>query len=405
MSNKKALIVVENYAIPYDNRVMYEAISLQDAGWEVAVISPYAPGSTISKAEAANQPRVIEGISNYQFKVSFADAGVAGYLIEYLTAFFKILRLSWRVWKDGRFDVIQFCNPPDIFFPIGLFYRSFGVGIVFDHHDLFPEFILSRYKGFIGRLLEIAARVFEFFTFRSSQVVISTNESYRQIAIKRGKLSKDRVVVVRNGPRTERFFPVEADPSLKQGFPYMACYAGVMGQEDGVLELQQSIRYIVQELGRQDILFVLLGNGAVYQHVLEKNREWGIDNYVFMPGMIRDRELLKRYLSTADVCLSPEPCTPLNAYSTFIKIGEYMAMGKPVVAYDLKESRYTAQEAGIYVLPDDHEEYGRAILALLDDPEKRKEMGKVGQQRILESLSWEKQEPHLLKAYQIASQK
>jgi glycosyltransferase involved in cell wall biosynthesis len=405
VNNKKALIIVENNAIPYDNRVMYEAITLRDDGWEVAVICPFAPGSINLKSEASNQPRVIEGITNYQFKVPFADEGVLGYLIEYLTAFFQILRLSWRVWKDGRFDVIHFCNPPDIFFPIGIFYRLFGVGVVFDHHDLFPEFIMSRYKGFKGRLLEIAARVFEFFTLRSSQAVISTNESYRQIAIKRGKLSEEQVLVVRNGPKIDRFLSVEADPSLKQGFQYMTCYAGVMGHDDGVVELQQSIRYIVHELGRQDIFFVLLGNGAVYQKVLEQFNEWELDKFVYMPGMVHDRDLLKKYLATSDVCLSPEPYTPLNAYSTFVKIGEYMAVGKPVVAYDLIESRYTAQEAGVYVKPNDYEEYGRAILALLGDSKKREEMGKVGQKRILESLSWEKQEPHLLRAYQIATRK
>jgi len=398
---KRAVIIIENSSIPYDIRVWYEALSLRDNGWDVTVICPCLTSAHLEAYKSTN-PRDLEGITLYQFELKIAEEGIIGYFLEYWSAFFNIMKISWRVWKNEKFDTIQFCNPPDIFFPLGIFYRLLGVGVIFDLHDLFPEFVASRYKGFKGRLLGFVAQVTEFLSFRSSHVVITTNESYQSVAVQRGRLQKDRVKVVRNGPRIEQFSPVEPDLKLKQGFRYMACYAGVMGHLDGVLELQESIRYILQELNRSDIFFVLLGNGAVYQEVIEQNQKLGIQANVYMPGMIRDKNLLVKYLSTSDVCLSPEPYTPLNAISTFIKIGEYMAVGKPVVAYDLVESRYTAQEAGVYVTPGNYKEYARAILSLMDDPEKREVMGKFGRERITNTLRWGIQEKKLLQAYQFA---
>jgi glycosyltransferase involved in cell wall biosynthesis len=327
---------------------------------------------------------------------------VKDYLNEYLTAWTSIARLSWRVWRKERFDIIQFCNPPDIFFPIGLFYRLLGARVVFDHHDLSPEVVKWRFSGLVGTLLYVFARAAEYLTFRTANAVMSTNQSYRKVAMGRGRVPADRVFILRNGPKSEEFVPVEAIPALKRGLPYMACYVGVMGPDDGVLELLASIRHIVHDMGRHDILFALLGDGAIRPQALAQVKAWGLESVVDMPGMIRDKLVLRQYMSTADVCLSPEPLTPLNTRSTFIKIGEYMAMGKPIVASDLHESRYTAQEAAMYVVPGNAQEFGQAIVTLLADPERRRNMGEFGRQRFLNHLSWEHQKHNLFEAYAVA---
>jgi len=341
-------------------------------------------------------------VTIYRFRLTFADKGALSYLIEYLSAFIAIARLSWRIWNKERFDIIHFCNPPDIFFPIALFYRMLGARVVFDHHDLFPEMIKSRFHGLGGRFLQTLARVSEFLTFRVANIVISTNESYRRIAIERGGRSEDHVFVVRNGPKIDQFVPVEPDPAIRRGYAHVAGYAGAMHQQDGVLELISVIRHIVHEMGRHDILFLLLGDGVVRPQALANVKAWGLESYVDMPGMILDRQILRRYMSSADLLLSPEPLTPFNAHSTFLKIGEYMAMGKPIVAFDLTETRYTAQEAAVYVPPDNIHEFGEAIVTLLDNPERRKRMGEVGRQRIIHRLGWEYQQQNLFRAYETA---
>jgi glycosyltransferase involved in cell wall biosynthesis len=403
-NRKRVLIVEENSSVPRDVRVWYEATTLRDTGWKTTVICPAAKGIHYSKETSVviGAADNLEGVTVYRFPLASAQSGVKNYLSEYLSAWTSIARLSWRVWRDEHFDIIHFCNPPDIFFPIGLFYRLLGARVVFDHHDLFPEVAAWRFSGLGGRLLYAFARVAEYLTFRSANAVMSTNESYRQVAMGRGRVSADRVFILRNGPKSNEFVPVEAVPALKRGLPYLACYAGVMGPEDGLLELLASIRHIVHEMGRRDILFALLGDGAIRPQALAQVKAWGLETVVDMPGHIRDKLVLRQYMSTADVCLSPEPLTPLNARSTFIKIGEYMAMGKPIVATDLQESRYTAQEAAIYVAPGDTQEFGQAIVTLLDDPERRRLMGEFGRQRFLNFLSWEHQKHNLFQAYAAA---
>lgn len=403
-NNRRVLIVEENSFIPIDTRVWYEVTTLRDAGWDVSVICPKESDIHTGKSatKRTSTPENLEGVTVYRFPLTFAEHGLFDYLVEYFSAFTAIARLSWCVWRKGHFDIIHFCNPPDIFFPIAIFFRLLGARVIFDHHDLFPELVAWRYDGFVGKLLYGFARVTEYLTFRSANVVISTNQSYRQIGRERGNVPAERIVVVRNGPKRDEFTPVEAVLTLKRDFPYMACYAGVMGYEDGVLELLQSIRYIIQDLGRHDILFILLGDGSMRPQALATVKAWGLEDFIDFPGMVRDKLLLRQYLCTADVLLSPEPLTPLNAHSTFIKVGEYMAMGKPIVGYDLVETRYTAQDAAVYVEPGNETEFGRAIVALVDDPERRRLMGESGRQRLLNHLSWEHQQDELFRAYSIA---
>jgi len=400
----RILIIVENSWIPIDRRVWYEATALRDAGWQVTVVCPIAKGAHAGKGperEPKDNPDYLDGIETYSFPLTFAESGVTGFLMEYLAAFFSIARLSWRIWRSGGFEIVHICNPPDILFPIGLLYRLLGARFVFDHHDLFPENVRWRYRGIGGRFMYVLARLAEYLTFRSANVVISTNESYRQVALDRGGLPAERVVVVRNGPRIKEFMPLEPVATLRRGFRFMVCYVGVMGDDDGILEMVEVIRYIVADLGRRDVLFALVGDGACRGRAMTEIVANGLEPLVDMPGLIRDEFRLRQYMSTADVFVSPEPLTPMNARSTFVKVGEYMAIGKPIVAFDLAETRYTAQEAAYYVAPGDIRGFGRAILELLDDPERRR-MGESGRQRILDQLGWEHQKLHLFRAYALA---
>jgi glycosyltransferase involved in cell wall biosynthesis len=404
MNKKHALIIIENSFLPLDTRVRYQAEALRDADWQVTVIcpSPTVPYSTGNQSRKIGESVDLDGITVYYFPLTFAKKGVHNYLIEYLMAFISIGKYSWHVWKKNPFDMMHVCNPPDIFFPILLFFRILGVRIVFDHHDLFPEFIIGRYHGLTGKGFYLIARFMEFLTLRSANVIISTNNSYRKIACKRGKIDPNRVFVVRNGPKLEKFLPVSPSIELKRGFEYMVAYAGVMGHEDGMLELVRSIRYLINQLKRNDTLFILVGDGAVRNDVIAKAMTWGLTNYIVLPGMIHDRLVLRQYLCTADILLAPEPATPLNIVSSFVKIAEYMALGKPIIAYDLPESRYTAEDAAVFVAPGDFEGFGRAISDLLDEPGRRQQLGAMGRKKVLEHLSWEHQQVQLFKAYQKA---
>lgn len=396
---KSALIIVENQPYFTDTRVKAEAASLREAGWRVHVICPRLTQDGPRGSSPVYQDLALGGIDIHSYRMNFAAGGIIGYLREYLVSLFHIARLSLRVFRNDRFPVVHLCNPPDILFMVGAFYKLLGRRVIFDHHDLFPEMILSRHKGLAQRVFFHFSRVLEFLTFRTADTILATNQSYRDIAVRRGRVDEGDVFIVRNGPRAGEIVPGDPAPELKRGFSLMACYAGIMGPEDGVLELMQVIRHIVLQLERTDILFCLLGDGAARNEAAEYARAWNIHKYVDMPGMILDRTLFCRYLSTADILLAPEMSNPLNDKSTFIKIAEYMAMGKPIAAYDLKETRFTAGEAAVYVPSGNMEAYATAIVALLDDPGRRALMGSLGNERVRTQFQWDHQKGNLLEAY------
>lgn len=388
------VIIEENSSVPLDVRVWYEATSLRDAGWRVVVVCPDT-SKTIKKCVESD----LEGVKLFKFPLYFAQKGAGSYIWEYINALVAITQLCHRVWRKYKFQVMHICNPPDIFFMIAAFYRLLGVKVIFDHHDLFPELVKIHSNGLLGKVMYRIARVSEFLTMATANVILSTNASYRKIALTRGKKKSDSVFVVRNGPKSDQFTLVEPDLKLREGFAHMACYVGVMAEQDGVVELIDVLEHVVIKQGRKDILFILIGDGAMRIAVDEKVRRLRLDRYVRVVGFIRDKLLLRRYICTADICLAPEPLNPLNKFSTFIKVGEYMAMAKPVVAYDLIETRYTAQKAALYAPSGDISAYAKAVVTLIDSPEKRKTMGNFGKKRINELFCWEQQSQNLFKAY------
>ncbi|MFF2024981.1 glycosyltransferase family 4 protein [Streptomyces sp. NPDC058171] len=387
-SDRRALILVENLSVPFDRRVWQECKTLRDAGWTVHVICPRG-----NKRDT--EPEVeIDGVRIHRYPLRAATGGPAGYLREYGSALWHTARLARKV---GPVDVVHACNPPDLLFLPALWLKRRGARFVFDQHDLVPELYLSRFdRG--EDLLYRAVCALERFTYRAADVVLATNESYRDVAIRRGGQRPQDVFVVRSAPETDRFRPVPPEPELKHGKPHLLCYLGVMGPQDGVDYALRALAKLRDELGRTDWHAVFVGSGDAFDAMVELSRRLGLHEQVQFTGRIPDADLV-RYLSTADVCLSPDPRNPLNDVSTMNKVLEYMAMGRPIVSFDLREARVSAGDAAVYAPANDEAAFAELIAQLLDDPEKRARMGKTGQERISGELSWRNSQASLLAAY------
>jgi glycosyltransferase involved in cell wall biosynthesis len=379
----RVLIIVQNLPVPFDRRVWLECQALVAAGFEVSVVCPKGKG------DPAYQ--VIDGVRLYKYKPYAPGGSKLGFVYEYIYSFLATTRLVTKARRSGRFRVLQACNPPDIFWPIALVLRVLDrTRFVFDHHDLCPELFQSRfpdgpslpYRG----LLALERR-----THRTADHVISTNESYRAIAIERSGRSPADVTVVRTGPDPERLVRGAAKPELRRGRRYLAAYIGVMGPQDGVDIVLHAAAVVVGELHRGDIAFTLIGSGDCFDDLVALRDELNLTGHVEFTGRAPD-ELVADIMSTADVGLSPDPLNPLNDVSTMNKTMEYMAYELPVVAFDLKETRVSAGDAAVYVKPNDVHEYARAIVSLMDDEPRRAQLGKAGRVRVELELAWPHQE-------------
>ncbi|MFK4066340.1 glycosyltransferase family 4 protein [Streptomyces sp. NPDC029674] len=387
----RALILVENLSVPFDRRVWQECTTLRDAGWQVDVICPRGEKRD-TEAEAE-----IDGVRIHRYPLRAATGGPAGYLREYGTALWHTARLARKV---GPVHVVHACNPPDLLFLPAMWLKRRGARFVFDQHDLVPELYLSRFdRG--EDLLYRGVRALERMTYRAADIVLATNESYRDVAVRRGGRRPEDVFVVRSAPAVDRFQPVPPEPELKRGKPHLLCYLGVMGPQDGVDYALRALAKLRDELGRTDWHAVFVGAGDAFDAMVELSRRLGLEEQVQFTGRIPDADLV-RYLSTADVCLSPDPRNPLNDVSTMNKVLEYMAMGRPIVSFDLREARVSAGDAAVYAAANDEAEFAGLIALLLDDPEKRARMGKIGQERIGGELSWRNSQRSLLAAYTAA---
>ncbi|MFP1624627.1 glycosyltransferase family 4 protein [Streptomyces sp. 5K101] len=388
---RRALILVENLSVPFDRRVWQECTTLRDAGWEVRVICPR--GEKRDREPEA----LIDGVRIHRYPLRAATGGPAGYLREYGSALWHTVQLAREV---GPVDVVHACNPPDLLFLPALWLKRRGARFIFDQHDLVPELYLSRFDR--GKdLLYRAVCALERRTYRAADIVLATNESYRDVAMRRGGRRPEDVFVVRSAPAIDRFQPVPPEPQLKRGKPHLLCYLGVMGPQDGVDYALRALAKLRDEFGRTDWHAVFVGAGDAFDAMVELSRRLGLSEQVQFTGRIPDADLV-RYLSTASVCLSPDPRNPLNDVSTMNKVLEYMAMGRPIVSFDLKEARVSAGDAAVYAPANDEAAFAGLIALLLDDPEKRARMGKIGQERISGPLSWRNSQESLLAAYAAA---
>ncbi|MGZ5661682.1 MAG: glycosyltransferase family 4 protein [Usitatibacter sp.] len=387
---KKVLFLVENLPSPFDRRVWQEATALKAAGYGVSIICPTGKGCEKHFEE-------IDGIAIHRYDLAVEASGALGYAIEYSLALFWTFLLAWRVLLTRGFDAIHACNPPDLFFLIGGFFKLLGKKFVFDHHDINPELYEAKFgrRDFFWKLMVGLERL----TFRTADVSIATNESYRRIAVERGGMDPDKVFVVRSGPSLERLRIVPPDPALKRGRRFLVGYVGVMGKQEGVDLLLCAARAIVDMHGRHDIHFGIVGGGTSLDELKALAAKFEIEDYVTFTGRVPDAELLAM-LNTADVCVNPDVANEMNDKSTMNKIMEYMALGKPIVQFDLAEGRFSAQEASLYARRNDPDDLAAKIVELVDDPARRSVMGAYGRRRVENELEWRYEVPKLLSAYE-----
>jgi glycosyltransferase involved in cell wall biosynthesis len=382
-------MLVENLPSPFDRRVWQEAGALRDAGYAVSIICPTGKG-------CEKHYEVIDDIHIWRYGLPREGAGALGYLVEYGFALFFTSLLSVKVLVRRGFDVVHACNPPDLFFLIGRFYKLFGKKFVFDHHDASPELYEAKFgrRGFLWQLMLWLEKL----SFRTADVSIATNDSYRRIAIERGGMAPEKVFVVRSGPSLERMRIVPPAEALKQGRRFLIGYVGVMGRQEGIEYLLQAAAHLVHEMKRSDVHFGLVGGGTSLEEMRALAISLGVEDYVTFTGRVPDAELLAM-LNTADVCVNPDVANEMNDISTMNKVMEYMALGKPIVQFDLAEGRFSAQQASLYARRNDPVDLALKIAELLDDPAKRAAMGAWGRRRVENELEWRYEAPKLVAAY------
>jgi len=381
----RVLIIVQNLPVPLDRRVWQECLALRRAGYGVSVICP--------RHEGMPSFQVIEGVRIHAFRHYEATGSALSYALEFGNGLTRTAALSMRVLLSEKFDVIQTCNPPDTMFPLGRFFHLLGKPFVFDQHDLCPEVFLTRFHGASdngrSRLLR-GLYGLERATYRAADHVIVTNGSYRAKALARGHVKPDAVTVVMSTPDESQMRRGQPVPHLRNGRQHLACYLGVMGPQDGLDLLLQAIAHYVHGLRRTDCHFALLGFGDCYEELRAQAQQLELSDYVTFTGRA-DSTMIRDYLSTADVGLSPDPQSPLNNVSTMNKTLEYMAYEVPVVAYDLTETRASASDAAVYVRDNDPAKFAVAVAELMDDPGRRSAMARAGRERIEGPLSWRRQ--------------
>jgi glycosyltransferase involved in cell wall biosynthesis len=387
LKNKHILIIVENLPVPFDRRVWQEANTLKENGAKVSIICPKMKGYTASH-------EIIDGIEIYRHSLPLEARGATGYLLEYGVALFWETVLSWKIFFRKRFHVIHGCNPPDLIFLVALWFKLFGVRYVFDHHDINPELYTAKYdkKGFFYRLMVL----FERLTFAVADFSIATNESYKEIALRRGKMKEDKIQVIRSGPKLDRLRLLEPDGQYFRGKKFLVGYVGVIGEQEGIDLLLESVKHIVSV--RQDIGFAIVGGGTDLEKLKVLCNNMELNDYVHFYGRVSD-QLMISVLNSCDICVNPDKPTEMNNLSTMNKIMEYMALKKPIVQYDLKEGRFSAGEASLYAECGDPVDFANKIIYLIENQEVRLKMGEFGYNRVINELSWDYESVKLVGFY------
>jgi glycosyltransferase involved in cell wall biosynthesis len=388
---RRVLIVVQNLPVPFDRRVWLEATTLARAGYLVSVICPKAKGYTASF-------EVLEGVHVYRYGLPVDAQGAAGFVVEFLWCFLRTAMKSVRVALRGRgFDVLHVCNPPETYWPLARFWKLLGKRFLFDHHDLSPEMYQAKFGASGGPALA-GLRWLERRTFRAADLVVTTNESHKRVAVERGGVAPGDVYVVRSGPDLVRLRAYPTDPAWRHGKRHLLVYLGEICKQDGVDHLVRAVKLLRDELGRDDLHCVLVGGGPHQPSVKAYAEQLGVAGLCTFTGRVSDEQLC-RILSSADLGVDPDPKNDWSDRSTMNKVMEYMFFGLPVVGYELTENRVSAGEAALFATANRERELARRIAELLDDPARRKRMGWAGRERVRSVLAWEHSAPVLLAAY------
>ncbi len=384
-TGRKILIIVENLPVPFDRRVWQEATALAEQGALVSVICPKGKGYERAYEE-------IDGIAIYRHGLPREADGALGYALEYGAALLQEFRLAVKCLRQHGFHVIQACNPPDLIFLVALPFKLLGKHFIFDHHDINPELYLAKFgrKDFLYRLMLLLERL----TFNTAEYAIATNQSYYNIAVGRGGKAPERVAIVRSGPSLERMRIVPARGTYRNNRAFAVGYIGVMGRQEGLRYLVEAAHIMVHRWNRRDVQFICVGGGTELDGTIRLAREHGVSDWFTFTGRIPDEDMLEA-LNSVDLCVNPDEYNEMNDKSTMNKIMEYMALGKPIVQFDLTEGRLTAQDASVYARRNDSEDLARQIVALLEAPERRMRMGAFGRRRVEEELAW----PHEKRKY------
>lgn len=389
MVKKHILFIVENNPVPGDLRVWNEAQAAKKFGYDASIICPKGK-------RAPSKFEEIDGIFIYRHSMPIEAARKLSFLLEYSNAIFWELLLAIRIYLKKPFHYIHSANPPDLVFLIAILFKLLGVKYIFDHHDICPENYLAKFnrKDILYRFLLIMEKL----TFKTADMVISTNDSYRKIALERGKLDERNVIVVRNGPNLKNVIFKKTNAKWKNGFDYLVSYVGVIGNQEGVNNLLEAAEYIYHQQKVTNIKFIIIGTGPHLGYLVSMAKELSLEDCVQFTGYVPYEDFYE-ILSSSDICVNPEHRNSFTDRSTMLKIMDYMTFGKPIVMFRTTEGTVTAGEAAVYIEENDNVEFAESILALLDDEKKRAAMGKIGLQRIETKLSWDMQEKNLRKAY------
>jgi glycosyltransferase involved in cell wall biosynthesis len=383
-------MIVENCTYLRDARVRPQAKALTAAGHRVSVICP---------AENKQPWRnMMDNVSVYRFPVFPFTPGRLGHLVEYAYAMLAIAAITAFVHLLEGFDVIHVANPPDCIVLVICVYKLLGKLIIYDQHDLCPELYGARF-GRTNRLLLGLLVLLERLSYGLADHIIVTNDSYKEMAKKRGRVCESRVTIVRNGPDLRNLDVADVDTELRSKSPNIIVFAGVTGFQDGLDYLCRALHHLRYDLCREDFYCIVMGDGDALQHIKSLAYELRLEGNISFAGWISDPDVYRRYLLTADICVVPEPSNAYNDRSTFVKMLEYLAVAKPIVAFDLPENRFSAQSAALYARPNDEREFALKIARLMDDPALRRSIGEIGRQRIQKELAWQYSIPNLLKVY------
>lgn len=375
--HRHVLMLVENQSVPADPRVWREALALSGAGRSVTVICPKAFAAHKS-VERRN------GIVIRRYPPPTEFPGKASVVYGYAYSVLCQLTLAFMVYLRLPFGIIHAANPPDLLFLVALPFKLFGARFVYDNHDLAPELYCVRYDR--GRdLLYHVLRLLEGISCRLADAIVTSNESAGHVLRKRHPRTTAAMFTVRNDPEPDDFL---TGTQSTADVPTLL-YLGSINRQDGVIQLIRALLLLRERWPLSRFKCVVVGTGDSLSDVRAAVRSSGLESLVGFAGYVSARTAVHEYLRRADICLEPAPANLVNVHSTFIKIMEYMAAGRPIVAFDMPETRYSCgDESALLVNPGDIEGFAAAIHCLLEDSQLRSRLGAAGRARIVGGLNW-----------------